>query len=290
MSENSKDEKEIKTEEKNKEPKNEFKKVQKEEAKVEPKKESKAEVKAEPKKEEKSSAKFEKVSSKEAEKMAKEQSKEIKKENKKEPKKENKEKAKSKKGKKAILPVAIVIAVIVVIIALTIMMGVSTDPKKSFDALLTNLKAGNFDEAQTYISNSDGNGDISNTSLDAETQKLLYEKLSWNIKKVTKEKDTATLEVEVTNKDFQTVVNNYAKKVLNVAKGAIGGSTNISEQDFTQYFVEELQKDDIQTVTTENKITAVKVDGKWKIVYDENLVNLILPGLEEARNTIDISQ
>ena len=54
------------------------------------------------------------------------------------------------------------------------------------------------------------------------------------------EKDKATIVVEIRNKDFQTVVNNYAKRALNAAKEAIGsGNTeSISEQDFQQYFLE----------------------------------------------------
>ena len=61
---------------------------------------------------------------------------------------------------------------------------------------------------------------------------------------------------------------------------------SISEQDFQQYFLEELKNEEIQTTTNEKTINAVKVDNKWKIVSDDNLVSAILPGLEEAINTL----
>ena len=77
-------------------------------------------------------------------------------------------------------------------------------------------------------------------------------------------------------------------RALNAAKEAIGsGNTeSISEQDFQQYFLEELRNEEIQTTTNEKTINAVKVDNKWKIVSDDNLVSAILPGLEEAINTL----
>ena len=217
---------------------------------------------------EKEEPKFEKVSKKEADKINKTK---------------NKEKNKNTKTdqKKKWIPTAIVaIAVIAIIAVLTVMIVVSSDPKKSLDGLLTNLRSGNFEKAQEYLSGDET--ELTDTSLDEEAQKLLFEKLSWNIKKVTQEKDKATIVVEIRNKDFQTVVNNYAKRALNAAKEAIGsGNTeSISEQDFQQYFLEELKNEEIQTTTNEKTINAVKVDNKWKIVSDDDLVSAILPGLE----------
>ena len=223
---------------------------------------------------EKEEPKFEKVSKKEADKINKTK---------------NKEKNKNTKTdqKKKWIPTAIVaIAVIAIIAVLTVMIVVSSDPKKSLDGLLTNLRSGNFEKAQEYLSGDET--ELTDTSLDEEAQKLLFEKLSWNIKKVTQEKDKATIVVEIRNKDFQTVVNSDAKRPLNAAKEAIGsGNTeSISEQDFQQYFLEELKNEEIQTTTNEKTINAVKVDNKWKIVSDDDLVSAILPGLEEAINTL----
>lgn len=247
------------------------KEVTKPEEKVEKVAKTEEKKVAEVKKEE---PKFEKVSKKEADKINKTK---------------NKEKNKNTKTdkKKKWIPTAIVaIAVIAIIAVLTVMIVVSSDPKKSLDGLLTNLRSGNFEKAQEYLSGDET--ELTDTSLDKEAQKLLFEKLSWNIKKVTQEKDKATIVVEIRNKDFQTVVNNYAKRALNAAKEAIGsGNTeSISEQDFQQYFLEELKNEEIQTTTNEKTINAVKVDNKWKIVSDDDLVSAILPGLEEAINTL----
>ncbi len=219
--------------------------------------------------------KFEKVSKKEAEKVNKE--------NKKEKKKINDK----RDNKKTWISTSIVaLFVIVIIVVLTVMIVVSSDPKKALDGLLTNLKEGNFNKAQEYLTGD--NKELTSISLDDEAQKLLFEKMAWNIKKVTQEKDKAVIEVEIKNKDFQTVVNNYAKRALNAAKEAIGsGNVNsISETDFQNYFLEELKNEQIPTTTNTKTVNAVKVDDKWKIVSDDGLVSALLPGLEEAINTL----
>lgn len=219
--------------------------------------------------------KFEKVSKKEAQKVNKEN------------KKENKKTKDKKDNKKTWISTSVIALFVIVIIAvLTVMIVVSSDPKKALDGLLTNLKEGNFNKAQEYLSGD--NKELTSISLDDEAQKLLFEKMAWNIKKVTQEKDKAVIEVEIKNKDFQTVVNNYAKRALNAAKEAIGsGNVNsISETDFQNYFLEELKNEQIPTTTNTKTVNAVKVDDKWKIVSDDGLVSALLPGLEEAINTL----
>ncbi len=215
--------------------------------------------------------KFEKVSKKETEKVNK----------------ENKKSKDKKETKKTWISTSVIALFVIVIIAvLTVMIVVSSDPKKALDGVLTNLKEGNFDKAQEYLTGD--NTELTNISLDDEAQKLLFEKMAWNIKKVTQEKDKAVIEVEIKNKDFQTVVNNYAKRALNAAKEAIGsGNVNsISETDFQNYFLEELKNEQIPTTTNTKTVNAVKVDDKWKIVSDDGLVSALLPGLEEAINTL----
>lgn len=219
--------------------------------------------------------KFEKVSKKEADKVNQEN------------KKENKKTKDKKDTKKTWISTSVIALFVIVIIAvLTVMIVVSSDPKKALDGLLTNLKEGNFNKAQEYLTGD--NKELTSISLDDEAEKLLFEKMAWNIKKVTQEKDKAVIEVEIKNKDFQTVVNNYAKRALNAAKEAIGsGNVNsISETDFQNYFLEELKNEQIPTTTNTKTVNAVKVDDKWKIVSDDGLVSALLPGLEEAINTL----
>ena len=219
---------------------------------------------------------------KEEPKFKKVDKKEIKKDNK---KKENKKETKVAKW----VPTVITVVVVLLVAALlTVMIVTSSAPKKSLDALLTNLKAGDFEKAQEYLSGEDlivSTGDV-----DQETQKLLFDKLNWKIGNVTENEDnTATIEVEITTKDFQTIINNYMQKALEAVKGAIIGNNSdqsFSSTDFENYFIEELQNEDIQTTTINTTINAVKEDKEWKIVSDESLVNALLPGLQETVDSL----
>ena len=226
-------------------------------------------VKQETKKEE---PKFKPVDKKEAKKVEK--------------KEKNK---KEKNGKKSpVIPTVIVVVVVLLIaILLTVMIVTSSAPKKSLEALLTNLKAGDFTKAQEYVS---GDLDLGTVNSNEEAQKLLFNKLNWKINKVTeKDENNATVEVEITTKDFQTIINNYMKKALDAVRETItgGGSTeSFSSADFEKYFIEELKNENIQTTTITTTVNAVKEDNKWKIVSDDALYNAVLPGLQEAVNTL----
>ena len=226
-------------------------------------------VKQETKKEE---PKFKPVDKKEAKKVEK--------------KEKNK---KEKNGKKSpVIPTVIVVVVVLLIaILLTVMIVTSSAPKKSLEALLTNLKAGDFAKAQEYVS---GELDLGTVNSNEEAQKLLFNKLNWKINKVTeKDENNATVEVEITTKDFQTIINNYMKKALDAVRETItgGGSTeSFSSADFEKYFIEELKNENIQTTTITTTVNAVKEDNKWKIVSDDALYNAVLPGLQEAVNTL----
>lgn len=226
-------------------------------------------VKQETKKEE---PKFKPVDKKEAKKVEK--------------KEKNK---KEKNGKKSpVIPTVIVVVVVLLIaILLTVMIVTSSAPKKSLEALLTNLKAGDFTKAQEYVS---GDLDLGTVNSNEEAQKLLFDKLNWKINKVTeKDENNATVEVEITTKDFQTIINKLYERALNAVKGAITGDNNVesfSSADFEKYFIEELKNENIQTTTITTTVNAVKEDNKWKIVSDDALYNAVLPGLQEAVNTL----
>ena len=208
---------------------------------------------------------------------------------KKEAKKEAKKEDKKGTSKKTAWITTVVTVVVVLLVAtlLTVMIVTSSAPKKSLEAFLTNLKAGDFEKAQEYLS---GDLTLSTNELDQETQRLLFDKLNWEIGNVTENDDnTATIEVRITTKDFQTIVNNYMQKALEAVRGAITGSgsdESFSSADFESYFVEELQNEDIQTTTINTTINAVKEDKDWKIVSDDALVNALLPGLQETVDSL----
>lgn len=194
-----------------------------------------------------------------------------------EPKK--KEKAKSKNKKTWLSKILVVIIVLAIAALLTVMTVTSSDPKKSTDGLLNNLKAGDFETAQEFLS---GTSLVNDNNFDEETEKLLFDKLEWKITKITQEDDSATIELEVTNKNFQTIISSYMQKAL---KAAFGGE-NVEQSEIENYFKDELKNEQVQKATNNVTIKAVKEDKKWKIVADDDLVDALLPGLRDAVNSI----
>lgn len=219
---------------------------------------------------------------KEEKKVADKKATEVKKEEKKpadKKVKETKKEAKSKDGKKS-NKVAIVGAVIVVVALVVVLAGMflmPETPTKVVENTLSDLKTGAY--AQNMLSGLLQGED----NFNAEAQKLLFEKLDWKVLEEKVEGDKATVEVEITNKDFKTIIGNYMQKAL---KAAFGGQ-NISEEEMTNYLMEELRNEEVQTVTNQNTITLEKKDGKWEVAEEDNFVNAVLPGLYEAINAFN---
>lgn len=180
------------------------------------------------------------------------------------------EKKKSNKG--IIIAVAIAIVVVAILAYIFLM---ADSPKKSVETMLGDLKSGNY--SQTVLA------DLSKENFDEEAQKLLFDKLEWKIQNVKEEGDTATVEVEITNKDFKTIIANYMQKVIKI----VFSGESISEEEMTNYLMEELKNDGIGMVTSNQTIILKKQDGKWKASEENNFVNILLPGFNEAINAFN---
>ena len=95
--------------------------------------------------------------------------------------------------------------------------------------------------------------------------------------------DKEILEVEITNKDFDKIISNYTQEALKIAFS--GQSFTAEEQNNT--LKEQLKNEEIGTKTVTTTIQLIKQDGKWRVQADENLVNSLLPGLQEAINSLN---
>ena len=208
-----------------------------------------------------------------------ETSKEIKNETKKEQNKNTAKKATTKtfekskvENKKANKGIIATIAIVgIVIIAILAYVFMSDSPKKVVEKIFQDLKSGNT--SQSVLAD-----EFKQENFDEETKKLLFDKLEWKIKEVKENGDTATVKVEVTNKDFKTAINNYMQKAIKAAFS--GGISN--EEDATNYLMEELISEDLKTISSEQIINLKKQDGEWQISEDNDFVNILLPGFGEA--------
>lgn len=240
------------------------------------KKENKTEVKPVEQKEDKKTEKLEKDSNKI------ENNKQDKKKFEVKTTKQPNNKTVSTKKSSWIAPTITILLVLVVVALLTVMIVTSSDPKKTVDGFLTNLKSGDFTKAQEFVS---GNKDILNEEkFDKETEALLFDKMSWKITKITKENDKANVEIEITNKNFDTIISNCMKKLLGDFKSVLSGSS--VEKNMEKYLTEELKNEQPEMKTVTKTIELVKEDKKWKVVSNDELTDSLLPGFQEAINEL----
>ncbi len=202
---------------------------------------------------------------------------------------ENKVKGKvtveGKKSKKAPI-IALIIIIAIVILAIVLYIVFANGPKGVVEGMFKALKNGDYDKVSEYINYNEviSSSDVLDSeSLDEETMNLLFDKLSWKVTETTQEENNANVTVEVTNKNFKTIIANYMQNALRVAFSG----QELSDAEMENYLLEELRNEDVETTTTTQTINLTKQNGKWVVsTTDNDLVNILLPGLNEAVNSL----
>ena len=208
-------------------------------------------------------------------------------ENKKE-KKQNKEKKESneKGNKKVGYWVGGIILLFVVLAIVTALLLLPTTPEKTVEGMLNSLKNADFESVNKYVNYDEivnASEMLQNTEMDEEAQSLLFNKLAWKISNISKEENTASVEVEITNKDFNQIISNYKQEALRIAFSG----ESFTEEVQNNKLKEQLKNEEIGTKTITTTIQLEKQDGEWKVQADESLVNALLPGLQEAINSLN---
>lgn len=181
----------------------------------------------------------------------------------------------------------LVLVVVIVAVVFGILKLTAKNPADSVTGLVECLKNGDFQGANVYV-----NGDNTEAlGIDSETEdiemiKLFFSNLNLNIVEVTKDKDQAIVKAEITNKDLNTIMQNYMKKALELAMSSINTSTTTEDMEtqLLDYFKSQFTSTEIENVTTSVDIVLTKVDKEWKVVIDEALRDALLPGLSELSN------
>ena len=193
--------------------------------------------------------------------------------------------AETKKSNKTALWIIIGIIVIVAIAAIigvTAILSNSSTPQGTLEQILTALKTNDYSKVENYKELIESSEVLEDSEIDEEAQKLLFEKLEWNIKEEKIDGDTATIELEITNKDFEAVIKNYMQTVLKIA---LSGQ-DINEEEITNYLLDELRKEDVELVTENHTIVMNKIGGNWEIEDMDIFMNTLMPGLSNAMESI----
>lgn len=238
---------------------------------------SKAKVETE-KKEKTNEPKFTKVKPedlKKEEKMQKHESKQNKKE------KESKNKSKAGYWIGGVIIVILLLAIVAALILLP------KSPQKAVEGMLNCLKNGDFENINKYVNYDEILQNVSTSedkTLSQDIQILLFDKLSWRVLNTTQNADTTTVEVEITNKNFKTILSNYIQEVLKVA---FSGEV-FTEEEQNNKLLDQLKREDVDTVATTVTLQVNKQDEDWKVVVNEELINALLPGFQETMSTINV--
>lgn len=200
-------------------------------------------------------------------------------------KKENKKLEKKTRVRKnvwGVVVTVILVAALAIGIVCTILL--QDTPSKSIDAMLMALKTGDFIKAEEFVNYQEM---VQSFELadgeNAESQKLFFDRLEWNINEIKKDVNTATAQVEITNKDYKTILSNYMQKVLKIAFSG----QSMSEQEMQNSLIEELKNQEVQTATNMVTMQLEKKDGKWRVISNEDLMFGLMPGLKEAMDSLN---
>lgn len=195
----------------------------------------------------------------------------------------------TKKSKSKII-IALTI-IIIVIIGVSIYLYITNMEKKGPEITINNmfnaLKQSDESQVNEYL---DYNKLLS--SLDEmlvkedvrneEVEKKLFESIEWKIENIDADGETATAVVELTNKDFIEVVTAWMKKIVNVKNNGI----ELTDEVSLQKLQETLEKTDT-TKTVIKRISLEKVDEKWKVTVNEELTNLVFPGVDSVVSVLN---
>lgn len=204
------------------------------------------------------------------------------------------------KNNKLLVIIACVVLAVVVIVGLVF--GITKiskggkNPADSVTGFIDALKNVEIEKAAAFTI--DGKNDTFDLGTDSENAiemvKLYFKNLQYSVKNTTKEKDTAVVTLEISNKDLKSIISMYTAKALEIALSKLSENPNATEADMEtellNYFKTLFDSEEIETVTTTVDVNLNKVDKEWKVVVDEALRDAMLPGMNEVNESLNGAQ
>lgn len=204
------------------------------------------------------------------------------------------------KNNKLLVTILCVILAVVVVVGLVfgitkLVKGIK-NPADSVTGFIDALKNVDIENAAAYTT--DGNTDSfdldTESENDIEMVKLFFKNLQYNVKDTTKEKDTAVVTLEISNKNLQTIITMYATKATEIALSKLSENPNATQADMEtellDYFKTLFDSEEVETVTTTVEVNLNKVDKEWKVVVNEALRDAMLPGMSEFTQNVEQPQ
>lgn len=198
---------------------------------------------------------------------------------------------------KKILKIALIVILIIVLIigGYAIALNVTkTQAIDTVDKMFTALKTGDEEQIKQYIdienTIEENNTTEDNIAEDQDMEKAMLKNLNYEVLSTDVKINECTMKLNISNKNLKTVFGNYISKAFSLAFSQAFGAMTEEEMDaqLKQYFEEQYNSDEIETVTTEVTINMKKEDGKWNIDCDEDtFINAVLPGYKEVEESLN---
>ena len=195
--------------------------------------------------------------------------------------------SKTKTNKGIIL--VIIIAILIIIFGIIRLIENSVNEKSKFieqeeiiNNALSALKNLNKKEIENYldyatlISGLDESILQENVSL----ENYLFNSMEWSIENIKEENENIVVVVEVSNKDYKKIITEWLKEIVEVNEE----NNSISEVESLQILERILQEDNCGTRTVIKKIQLSQQNGNWKIIVNNDLINLLYPGIETVNS------
>lgn len=199
---------------------------------------------------------------------------------------QNKQKRRPKKLNLRIFLVVIVIISIGIVIHNS---NTKKQPKKVINTTFSDLKNADIEDAnkninynQLIYSLDEMLVEEGNSEIKLDIKKELFKNMEWKILDTKTEKNAVIATVEMTNKDYIKVITNWMKTMI--------GEKARGEEITDELLLQNLEKTLVETTDTKTEtknITLIKEKGKWQIVVDKELRNLIYPGIESVATTLN---
>ena len=196
-------------------------------------------------------------------------------------------KSKTKTNKGIIL--VIIIAILIIIFGIIRLIENSVNEKSKFieqEEIINNafsaLKNPNKKEIENYldyatlISGLDESILQENVSL----ENYLFNSMEWSIENIKEENENIVVVVEVSNKDYRKIITEWLKEIVEVNEE----NNSISEVESLQILERILQEDNCGTRTVIKKIQLSQQNGNWRIIVNDDLINLLYPGIETVNS------
>ena len=199
---------------------------------------------------------------------------------------QNQPKRRPKKSNFKMIFVVVIIAIIGMLVHNS---NVKKQPKKIINTAFSDLKTANIEDANKYINYNqliyslDGMlAKEDDNEINSAIKKELFTNIEWEVLDVETKNNNAVVTVEMTNKDYIKVITNWMKKMI----GEKARGEEITDELLLQN-LEATLAETTDTKTETKKVTLFKEKGKWKIIVDEELRNLIYRGIESVATTLN---